>query len=282
MGRLHRILHDNGVVTLQSAQLRQLGLVHGFSTRLGGVSAGPYASLNLSTLAKDERSDFNTAVAENFRRLRRALGCERLARVEVRQVHGGRVWVPPAEPVRPAAAPEADAMVTDRWGKLLTVRVADCVPVLLAGMAEAAATGEGAMRGVRAVAAVHAGWRGVVAEVVPAAVAAMERQFGVRPAALVAAIGPHIGVARFEVGLEVAAAFEAGGLDEAVHRNLGSRPHVDLGHAVRMQLQHSGVPAEHIDMDTQTYCTHRDAELFYSYRRDGARSGRMAAVIAIA
>ncbi|MFW6058843.1 MAG: peptidoglycan editing factor PgeF [Phycisphaeraceae bacterium] len=262
---LERTEHDNGVVTFQSPRLREAGVTHAFSTRLGGVSKGPYASLNLATLEKSEQSDANTAVAENFRRLRRALGCERAVRVEVKQVHGTAVWSPPADPVKPSDAPQADALVTDRPNQLLTVRVADCVPVLLAE------------RTGRVVAAVHAGWRGVVAGVVPETLKAMHARFDVPAEAVVAAIGPHIGVTPFEVGPEVAEAFEAAALAETIDRTIDVKPHVDLGRAVRCQLQRGGVPAAAIDDGAG--CTYQQDDLFFSYRRDGTRSGRMAAVI---
>lgn len=267
---LQRIEHEQGLVTFQSSRLRALGFVHAFTTRRGGVSEGPYASLNLDTLEKGEATDANTAVAENFRRLRRALGGERLVRVAVRQVHGREVWVPPPGPVHPRDAPEADAMVTTEPGKLLTVRVADCAPILLGGRT---ATGE------RVVAAVHAGWRGVVAGVAPAAVATMRERFGAPPEELVAAIGPCIGPAHFEVGPEVVEAFEGAGLGGTAQPGARGRPHIDLRRAVSLQLQNAGVPAERIEMSE--HCTYQEAELFYSYRRDGARSGRLAAVIAI-
>lgn len=254
MSLLLRIEHDGGVVTYQSPRLRERGIVHAFSTRLGGISRGAYASLNLGPLTKGAGDD-NTAIAENYRRLRRALGVERLPRVECRQVHGGEVWRPRQALVRLADAPCADAIVCDVPGRLLVIRTADCVPVLLACDDQ--------------VAAVHAGWRGVVADVVPHAVAAMRGP-------VTAAIGPAIGVEHFEVGPEVAAAFEAHGLGEAVDHGRGDKPHIDLVRAVTAQLQRAGVA----EIDTTDRCTYRDAGEFFSHRRDAGVTGRMAAVIA--
>lgn len=264
---LQRIDHDNGLATLQSPLLRKAGVIHAFSTRLGGASKEPYDSLNLGPLAKDDATDFNMAVAENFRRLRHAIGCERVMRVEVKQVHGAEVWVPPAKPVRPQDAPEADAMVTDRRGRMLTVRVADCVPVLLAD------------RQGKVAAALHAGWRGIVAGVVPATLRTMAEQFDVAAENVIAAIGPHIGVAKFEVGPEVVEAFQQAGLGETVDHTRGVKAHIDMGQAVRRQLERGGVAAEQIDDGAG--CTYDQPELFFSYRRDGQRSGRMAGVIAM-
>lgn len=255
MSTLVRIEHDRGVVTYQSPRLRDRGVVHGFATRLGGVSRGPYAWLNLGPLTKDGGGDDNTSIAENYRRLRRALGVERLPRVECRQVHGGEVWRVGPDLVKPGDAPCADALVCAEPGRLLVIRTADCVPVLLAGAGE--------------VAAVHAGWRGVLAGVVPRAVAAMAGP-------VVAAIGPCIGLEHFEVGEEVAAAFEAAGLGEAVVRDRWPRAHVDLALAVEGQLRRAGVT----EIDVTDRCTFRDAGEFFSHRRDAGRTGRMAAVIA--
>jgi len=265
---LEQVEHDSGVTTLQSPRLRNAGVVHAFSTRRGGVSEGPYATLNLGTLTKGEGSDFNTSVAENYRRFRHALGCERMVRVTVRQVHGGAVWVPPSKPVRPDDAPEADAMVTDQRGQLLTIRTADCVPVLLAS------------RDGNVIAAAHAGWRGIVAGVVDEALRTMQARFEVAARDMVAAVGPSISAAHYQVGPEVVSAFEDAGLADCAHpsADAADKAHVNIGGAVRRQLERAGVDPRRID--TTDACTYRDQTLFYSYRRDGARSGRLAAVIA--
>jgi YfiH family protein len=141
-----------------------------------------------------------------------------------------------------------------------SVRVADCVPVLLA-----AADG-------RTVATVHAGWRGVIAGVVTAALAEL------RSRDVVAAIGPCIGFDAFEVGPEVLDAFRSEfGEHAPVAASANGKGRVDLRRAVSMQLTRSGIPAEHIDSTDR--CTHRDRDEFYSHRRDNGVTGRMAAVI---
>ncbi|MCC7204868.1 MAG: peptidoglycan editing factor PgeF [Phycisphaeraceae bacterium] len=259
--------HDNGVVTYQSPLLMDLSVPHAFSTRIGGISKGPYASLNLGELAKDNATDANTAVAENYRRLREALGLTRHARSVVRQMHTGEVHVPPAEPVRPQDCPVADALVTEHPGLLLAVRVADCVPVLLAE------------RSGRRVAAVHAGWRGVVAGVAPNAVGVMRERFGVLPGDLVAAIGPCISLRHFEVGPEVADQFRGADLAEVIDEKSFAKPHVDLQRSVRLQLRRAGVAEAAIDGTDR--CTFEHAEEFFSHRRDQGVTGRLAAVIAV-
>jgi purine-nucleoside/S-methyl-5'-thioadenosine phosphorylase / adenosine deaminase len=199
-----------------------------------------------------------------------ALGAEVV--LQVKQVHGARA-------VEADAAPgtEADAIVARRRRQdaavAVGVRVADCVPLLLADPQ----SGD--------VAAVHAGWRGVVAGVVPAAVEALA---GVR---LVAAIGPCIGPCCFEVGRDVAGAI-ARACDPPTQRGRdrdvatlrvvvwesGNKAYVDLRAAVRAQLLALGVDEAHID--EVPGCTKHDAARFHSYRRDGADSGRMLAAIA--
>jgi copper oxidase (laccase) domain-containing protein len=135
-----------------------------------------------------------------------------------------------------------------------------------------------------AVAAVHAGWRGVVAGIVPAAIDAL-RSLGCAPNELLAAVGPSISVRHFEIGPEVA--------EELVRANLGAcvaapgiygiagrepKHHADLVLGVRLQLERAGVERANIDADPP--CTYADRARFHSFRRDGARSGRLAALIA--
>lgn len=268
MSKLIRTEHSNAVVTYQSPLLRGVGVPHGFTTRLGGVSPEPYASLNLASLKKDPDADANTSVSENFRRVRKAIGCRQHIRVQVNQVHGKDVWLPPAKPVRPADAPRADAVVTDRAGLLLMVRVADCVPVLLSD------------KDGRVVSAVHAGWRGVIAGVVAGAVDALTRLGETDPACVIAAIGPCIQAEHFEVGPEVVTAFQDAGLGHVVRLDAGwAKHHIDLPAAVSHQLEQAGVRLDRIDRTDR--CTFAQADEFFSHRRDLGRTGRQAALIAV-
>ncbi|MCC6680792.1 MAG: laccase domain-containing protein [Phycisphaeraceae bacterium] len=259
---LERIEHDNGVVTYQSPLLRQRGVRHAFSTRIGGISKGNYASLNLGSLGKGA-GDANALISENFRRLRAAVGLQRYMRYELKQVHGCGVWTGlPPKPPRPCDVRQADAMVTDLPQRMLTIRTADCVALLL--------------HDGQQIAAAHAGWRGVAAGVVGAVLATMD------VSRVVAAVGPAIGVEHFEVGEEVAEAFVSARLDAAVRQD-SPRPHIDLPGAVAMQLQRAGVTPDRIDGCDR--CTYRDEAEFFSYRRDvthrGQTTGHMAAVIAL-
>lgn len=192
----------------------------------------------------------------------------------VRQVHGSVVRVVRRGEGTDAALerPDGDAVVSNEAGLLLAVVVADCVPILLADRRSGAA------------AAIHAGWRGTCAGIARAAVEAMTREFGTKPADVRAAIGPSIGPDDYEVGDAVVQAFRDAGHDPATIdrwfiRRDGRRPHLDLWQANRDQLEAAGVPAGSIDACGLS--TPRYPSVLESYRRDGPRAGRMAAIIRV-
>lgn len=243
---------------LQSDTLRALGFVHGFTTRHGGVSEGAYSSLNLGGGVGDDASH----VRENRRRLADALGVDGV--YQTAQVHGAAVHRPaPGDGHDATFEVQADALVAATPGMAVGVRVADCVPVLLADPV----TGRAA--------AVHAGWRGVVADVTGAALAVLGAPGEVDPARVVAVIGPSIGPCCFEVGDDVAAAIAASTRPDVVLRRDGNKPTVDLWLAVEARLRASGVGR----VETLGRCTVCEREGFFSYRRDGQRSGRMVGAI---
>lgn len=159
---------------------------------------------------------------------------------------------------------EGDALIADVAGLMVGVRTADCVPILMAD------------ERYRVVAAVHAGWRGTLARIAGRAVEAMRREYGTRPADLVAAIGPAIGVCCYEVGPDVAAAF-SGSFPQLDGRR--ERPHLDLEEANRRVLVDAGVPVERIR--AAHLCTRCRPEDFHSYRRDGKLAGRMLSAIGV-
>lgn len=260
---IERVVAMNGVVTYRSSKLADRGIAHAFSTRIGGVSLPPCDSMHLG-FVRDEPAERRGAIEANFERLWEAAGFGRRARCEVCQVHGaGVVCVRDGT----AAEGEADAILSDRADLALVVRAADCVPILLAS-----STG-------RTVAAVHAGWRGVVAGVVPAAVRAMVNGYGVSPDGVLAAIGPSISIENFQVGDDVAHAFASCDLGNFVRREPdGVKFRADLRGAVERQLEASGVRSSAID--TSGRCTFRDRDEFFSHRRDAGATGRMVAAIA--
>lgn len=153
-------------------------------------------------------------------------------------------------------AGEGDALVTDAPGLLLAVRVADCVPVLVVGPG--------------GVAAIHAGWRGLAAGVIPAALAALGR-------ASAAAVGPCISAGAYEVGEEVIAGIAGAGVPERAFVEEGPRRrHADLRAAAAWQLREAGVP----EVEVLPHCTFGSADL-HSHRRSGARAGRQAGVVGL-
>lgn len=259
---LQRIAAENGVVFYRSPLLHDLGVPHGFSTRLGGISPPPFDSLNLGNPNGCAIQDDYEHIWSNYDRLLEAVGTVGTTLCRVHQVHADRVVRVEAD--RPHSPDEkADALVTDDPAGALSVRVADCVPILLA-------SSDG-----RQVAAVHAGWRGVVSEVALRAIDAM----GIQPVDIRAAIGPCIGFDAFEVGPEVLDAFVSLLGDRApIHRRDDGKGHVDLRGAVRLQLEQAGVGSAHIDSTDR--CTVAHADEFFSHRRDQGVTGRMAAVIA--
>ncbi|MDA8253581.1 MAG: peptidoglycan editing factor PgeF [Rhodospirillales bacterium] len=215
---------------------------HGFFTRRGGVSEGPYASLNCSLSGQDRRD----AVLENRARAARALGAAPERLVGLLQVHGATVAAV-ADPWPVGAGPRADAMVTDRPGVALGIVTADCAPVLFA---DAAA-------GV--IGAAHAGWRGAVAGVLEATVAAMAA-LGARAERIAAAIGPCIGQDSYEVAADLRDAVA----DARFFRD--GRPghwQFDLAGYCAARLAAAGVPeVARVAADTAA-----DPARFFSHRR---------------
>ena len=225
-------------------------VVAGTTLRHGGVSRGVYASLNLASHVEDDPE----LVLENRRRVARVLELPGEPHW-LRQVHEARVAIAPFdEPL------EADASVTAHVGVVCAVLTADCLPVLVTDR-------EGSV-----VAAVHAGWRGLSAGVIGAAVARVERP----PEALLAWLGPAISQAAFEVGGEVRDRFLAADADASAcfSRNSRGRWQADLYGLARRELARCGVA----DVFGGQRCTYAESASFFSYRRDG-NCGRMASLI---
>lgn len=265
-----RVVTPQGPVLLRSPRLNAVGVRHAFTTRHGGVSVGAYESLDLGhstcgLTASVPAGGDQDAVRENYRRVLAAMACDDRSHAWAHQVHGRAVHL--ATDANANDRPHADGLVTASRGVVISIRVADCVPVLIADKRQ------------RCVGAAHAGWRGIAANVIAATIVMMQREFGVEPADLVAAVGPCIGVGHFEVGEEVAAAFRDAGLSRAVREATapGGKPHADLHTAAELQLRQAGVR----EIDHPRLCTFADAGDFFSHRRDRGVTGRMAAIIAL-
>ena len=257
---VERSLGGGVSLPLLVSELFPASFSHGFTMRGGGVSSAPYDSLNVGIRWGDAPRN----VAENRRRVLEASGGRQL--FVARQVHGARVLaLCHADAPEAVVAEMADGLATDSAGAAVAVFVADCVPVLLADPRTGAC------------AAVHAGWRGVIAGVVPTAVEVLSADFDAHPDDMVAALGPCIGPCCFEVGPEVAAQFErtfAGeNLRDLVRTQEGAKPHVDLRGAVKTQLLAAGLPEGQVDVAAA--CTVCDPEgRFFSYRRDATQTGQ--------
>jgi YfiH family protein len=246
---------------LRSRLLLELGFCHGFNLRTGGASEGPFGSFNLGRAVGDELHH----VAENHRRFAEAVGYAPGRLYEVSQVHGSEVRAVRArDDAADVRRHEADALCAPAGAIAIGVRIADCVPVLLADPE----TG--------AVAAAHAGWRGTVSGVVEAAVAALRGPQG-DARQLAVAIFPHIGRCCFEVGDDVAQSLLAVSPDPEVVDRSRNKPHVDLAAIITAKLVALGLPPERIERVDG--CTRCQDERFFSYRRDGKRSGRHLAAI---
>jgi YfiH family protein len=278
-----------GVGVLQVAALLRIPwLVHGFSTRPGGVSElDGEKVLNLSFTNWDAREN----VLENRKRFVATLGAPDATRemklVALRQIHSDVIChfdAAPAEPCR------GDASITNQAGLLLGAQTADCVPILLVDPKN------------RAVAAVHAGWRGTLARIVAKTIGQMQMRYGSKPADLLAAIGPAIGGCCYEVGTEVATQFTSQFADAADwfdELRTGDEPNplqwlnmmppghqpppknvlLDLRKANRAQLLAAGLGDANIFLSGLcTACRH---DLLFSYRKEGASTGRMLSAIGV-
>jgi polyphenol oxidase len=291
----------NGVEFLQVAGWGKAGsrksawLLHGFSTRRGGLSRSYCAEdapgeLNLGFTKEDVRE----AVVQNRRLLAEAIsGSPDFPIVTLRQFHSNSVVVVSRADANRQAPKKADGLMTADPGLLLAVQTADCIPILVAD------------RKRRAVAAFHAGWRGTVARIVECGIGRMRMEFGSRLEDLIAAIGPGVGVCCYSVGEEVRSSFEsqfayAGELFRDVsdsdpirtrypmlfltqrapgHSPIGPSLHLNLVEANRRQLLDAGLKAAAISVVGG--CTSCHSDMFFSHRASRGHAGRMFSVVGI-
>jgi len=229
-------------------------LVHAFSLRTGGVSVGPYASLNMGATTGDDRDN----VERNRRRLCEALGLSAERLTVSRQVHGDRVVL--AEGT--VLSGDADALIAGPGGPVAMVLGADCPLVLLAD------------RRTHAVAVVHSGRRSTMSGIVLKTLGRMDDLFGSQPGDIAAGIAPAIQANCYEVDDACAEAFDAARGVGFVRRGASRRPRIDLVECIAGQLREAGVAS----VEASSRCVHCEADAFYSYRRDGPTTGRMALV----
>jgi len=280
--------HLKSVGNLKLLQLETFSkltwLIHGFSTTLGGISdLDGVKVLNLSFTDWDTREN----VLENRKKFQAALGAQKLPLIALKQIHSAVIWPFASAPKEPY---KGDASLTKTPGLLLGVQTADCVPIFLVDPKK------------RAVAAVHAGWRGTLARVLEKTVGELHSQFGSIPSDLLAAIGPSIGPCCYEVGAELVAQFTSQFADASDYFDeprTGEEPnplqwlnmmppghqpppknvHLDLPKANRSQLLVAGLREKNIF--SSELCTACHPDLFFSYRKQGSCSGRLLSTIAV-
>ncbi len=241
-----------------------IAVPHGFTSRLGGVSQGPFASLNLGL----HRGDSLSNVEENYHRLGQAMGFDPAQLVLTWQIHSDivrRVEKKDCSGIDHRNYPQCDALITNEPGVALAVFTADCTPILLYDPV----TG--------AVGAVHAGWRGTAAGIAEKTVLAMGREFGCRPETIRAAIGPNIAQCCFQTDRDVPDAMtEALGSAAAPYiREQGSKYYVNLKEINALFLRRAGVT----DIAISTACTACEHDTYWSHRVTGGNRGSQGAVI---
>ena len=256
---------------IQSRLLTASGLVrHCFSTRLGGKSTGPYAAMNLGFGRGEERE----IVAENMSALCQALGVAEEKVVFGKQVHDVQVYQlagqSPMTGRFQSSLTGYDALMTNEPSWTLVTYHADCVPVFLLDPCH------------RAIAMIHAGWRGTAGRIVQHTLADMETAYDTRPQDVLAYIGPSIGPCCFQVGEEVRDAFleKIPQSEQAIKRDATPQKwKIDLWAVNQALLQEAGVPETQIEIEG--LCTMCHGELFYSHRAMGESRGSMAAFLSL-
>jgi purine-nucleoside/S-methyl-5'-thioadenosine phosphorylase / adenosine deaminase len=263
----------DGVRGLVCAALEDDGFTNAFSTRLGGVSPMPENSLNLAGFNEDDAEN----IYENRRRFLKLFegnwtlaGCWQVHGADIRVVHSRAEAMP--KPGVLGDEQYCDALVSDTPNVLLTVKTADCVPILIGDPL------------TRAFAGVHAGWRGTSSTIIKHAIDQMKREYGSAAANMRAAIGPAANVCCYEIGSDVINIFkerfpQAGQLLQPTKEG---HARIDLQNANRNQLIDAGVPADRIHV--APFCTMDRNDLFFSYRREKhvhGRVGRLVSVIGV-
>lgn len=274
-----------GLKVLRLAPFKNIPwLIHGFSTRSGGASTLNGAKvLNLGFMDWDEPKK----VQANRARFQSALNAKEFWLLPLKQIHSDIIRGLSAVSAEPLFG---DASTTNTSYLLLSIQTADCVPILLVDPKK------------RAVAAIHAGWRGTLARITEKTVGRMQQEFGSKPSDLLAAIGPSIGPCCYEVGVELVTKFTAlfaDGHEYFDEPRTGDEPnpiqwlnmkppghqpppknvHLDLRKANLSQLKSAGIRSGNIHVSD--LCTACNSDLLFSYRREGAHSGRLLAVIGI-
>ncbi len=267
-------LHDqNGISYFTFPALDQTGLVrHAFSTRLGGVSQGQFATMNFSFT----RGDDPEHVRENYRRMADVLGVSEEKMVLSHQTHTTNVRVIHEEDVGKGIARErdyqdVDGLVTDLAGVTLVTFFADCVPLYLVDPVH------------RAIGLSHSGWRGTVHRMGKVTLEVMRREYGTRAEDVIAAIGPSICQDCYEVGEDVvrefSETFEPDDQKRIFYQKKDGKYQLNLWEANRLVFREAGVLAQHIHVTD--ICTHCNPQWMFSHRAQGEKRGNLAAFLSL-
>lgn len=264
---------NNGVTWLSFSALENTGLVkHAFSTRMGGVSQGPYATMNFSFTRGDDPSD----VMENYRRMAFALDVDLNRMVLTWQTHTTNVrTVTEADfgkgVIRDRDYRDVDGLITNIPGVTLVTFFADCVPLYFLDTKN------------KAIGLSHSGWRGTVNRMGAATLQAMKREFGTDPADIIACVGPSICQDCYEVGAEVIEQFrknfDASHYEALFYEKANGKFQLNLWEANRIVLAEAGVPERHIFVTD--ICTHCNPELLFSHRRCAEKRGNLCAFLSL-
>ena len=233
------------------------------STRHGGVSEGNYASFNVTTYCGDDPEH----IAQNRKALCKLLHIKTDRLIMPHQVHGtgvtqiSKTFFLLSEDIRRTALEGIDALITNVPGVCIGVSTADCIPIIIYDPEHHAA-------GV-----VHSGWRGTVANIAYATVAAMTMAYHSQPESLLAVIGPGISRKNFEVGDDVYEPFAAAGYPMDAIAERMDKWHIDLPNCCRLQLESTGIPSANIRLTD--ICTYDHTDDFFSARKLGTSSGRI-------
>ena len=251
----------NNIKYLQFNNLSRFkNIIHFSTTRLGGSSSGKLESLNLGYTVNDNPRN----VSSNLNHLANTFGFEKTQLVSPKQTHSVNIGIVKTQN---DIFQDTDALITNSPGICIFIRTADCVPILLYDPIQYAA------------AAIHSGWKSTIQEISKYTVELMQKEFGTNPNDIIAGIGPSIGPKVYEVGPEVMNQF-----DKSFGSNFCSAPIINsekgflnLWKANKQILLDSGIPGNQIEI--VEICTYSNPELFYSARRDGIKTGRLASGI---
>ena len=264
------IEHESkGVVYLTFPKLEAAGVIHGFSTRMGGVSQGEFSSMNFSF----QRGDLRERVLENYRRFGEALGFDYKDLVLSAQVHETRIRKitekDKGDGILRETVPGIDGLVTDVPGIPMYTSYADCVPLIFYDPVG------------KVIAMAHSGWRGTVARIGKKMVEYMQEEYGSNPSDVIAAIGPSICRSCYEVSEDVAQAFRSIFEEEDVRKIMDAKPmgkyQLDLWKANELILLQAGIKKEHLDITD--VCTCCNSDKLFSHRASHGKRGNLGCFI---